>query len=117
VRFLADECVDADVVRQLRAAGHDVEYAAEHHRSVDDVGLLAIATRTSRIFLTEDKDFGDLAFHGAKPASGIVLLRIAPVRRKLKWPRLRAAIALVGVRFAGAYTVIEVIRIRRRPLP
>ncbi len=29
MRWLADECVDAALVRRLRGAGHDVIYAAE----------------------------------------------------------------------------------------
>src|SRR5512138_785457 len=62
VRFLADENLDFAVVRSLRAAGHDVRALAEEtHRTVD-ADVIALAASESRILLTEDKDFGWLAF-------------------------------------------------------
>lgn len=36
MRFLADECCDASVVRALRDDDHDTEYVAEFARSADD---------------------------------------------------------------------------------
>lgn len=45
-----------------------------------------------------------------------MLLRIRPVRRDLKWPRLHGAIERFGNDLAGRYTVVEENRFRFRPL-
>ena len=34
-----------------------------------------MAVRERRIFVTEDRDFGQLVYAAAKPASGVILLR------------------------------------------
>jgi predicted nuclease of predicted toxin-antitoxin system len=60
MKFVADEGVDASLVRLLREAGHDVYYFAETHQSTDDSIILEIANRERRILLTRDKDFGEL---------------------------------------------------------
>jgi predicted nuclease of predicted toxin-antitoxin system len=44
-------------------------------RGADDVVVLEMATRERRIFLTEDRDFGQLVYATARPAPGVVLLR------------------------------------------
>ena len=36
---------------------------------------MAMAVRERRIFMTEDRDFGQLVYAAAKPAPGVVLLR------------------------------------------
>jgi predicted nuclease of predicted toxin-antitoxin system len=117
VRWFADECVHAVVVRELRAAGHDVVYAAEVARQAKDVTLANRAAREGRIFLTEDKDFGEIAFLNPLASQPIVLLRISSQRRHMKWSQLRAAIAEHGEMLARSFTVIGEARTRVRPLP
>lgn len=75
MRFLADESCDFRVVRALRAAGHDVIAAIEVMPGADDTAVIDIAVRERRIFITEDRDFGQLVYAAAKPTAGIVLLR------------------------------------------
>ena len=71
--FLADESCDFGVVRALRQAGHDVIAVAEREsRSVDEA-LIEEAVRDARILITEDKDFGWLAFVKGVRA-GVVLI-------------------------------------------
>jgi len=62
VRWLADECVDAPLIRQLRDAGHDVAYIVEGDAGATDAEIISRAHAESRLLLTEDKDFGELAF-------------------------------------------------------
>jgi predicted nuclease of predicted toxin-antitoxin system len=112
--FLADECVDAAVVEGLRDAGHDVRYVAEGERALTDAEVLKIAAQENRILLTEDKDFGDLVFRGGYVVPGVVLLRIEPLRRSLKWPRLAAAIERFEDRLFGRHTVVHEDRFRFR---
>ncbi len=93
MRFLADECVDAPLVAHLRAAGHDVHYMAEEGRGMADHEVMAAAREQGRILPTEDKDFGELAVRHGLVVPGVVLLRIDPLHRALKEPRLDAALA------------------------
>ena len=62
MRFLADESCDFAVVRALRAAGHEVRALTEETSRTDDREVIALAAQEQRILLTEDKDFGWLAF-------------------------------------------------------
>jgi predicted nuclease of predicted toxin-antitoxin system len=116
MRWLADECIDAGVVSRLRSAGHDVVYMAELEAGTADREVLRQASEEGRLLLTEDKDFGELVFRSRQPASGVVLIRIAPEQRLLKWPRLQAAIEKFGAKLFGRYLVIEAARLRSRPL-
>ena len=65
--FLADEDFPGIGVRWLRDAGHDVIWARTHMPGKADSELLAAAQRDSRVVLTCDKDFGELAFHSSLP--------------------------------------------------
>jgi len=80
MRWLADECVDAALVASLRSAGHDVSYVAEVASGLTDEEALRLAQDQQRVFLTEDKDFGELVFRFRLPVPAVVLLRINPTR-------------------------------------
>ena len=68
MRFLADESCDFAVVRCLRADGHDVRAVSEFQQRSVDQAVMELAAVEDRILLTEDKDFGRLAFAaGAHP--------------------------------------------------
>ena len=64
MRFLADESCDFAVVKALRAPGHDVTAVVEISLRAKDPAVLALARSEARVLLTEDKDFGLLAFAG-----------------------------------------------------
>jgi predicted nuclease of predicted toxin-antitoxin system len=117
MRWLADECIHADVVRSLRADGHDVFYAAESARQAPDRSLVVQAMDERRIIVTEDKDFGEIVFGEGRETRGIVLLRLPPRLWRLKGPLLRDAIALHGEALYDRFTVIEETRLRSQPLP
>jgi predicted nuclease of predicted toxin-antitoxin system len=116
MRWLIDECVDADLAATLRQSGHDVVYMSEVASRTTDAEVLRRAREENRLLLTEDKDFGDLVFRQLKPVRGIVLIRIDPSRRSRKPVRLLAAIGRFGDGLFGRYTVIEDARFRSRPL-
>ena len=61
MRVLVDTCVSAGVPRALAEAGHDVVYAADWPVDPGDAEILERAREESRILLTLDKDFGELA--------------------------------------------------------
>lgn len=60
---------------RLRNEGHDVSYVPEVSAGIRDDEVLALANAEDRVLLTEDKDFGDLAFFYGNRSSGILLLR------------------------------------------
>lgn len=62
MRFLADENIHAELVRWLRATGHDVTYVAEVLSGEPDRAILTTAQRERRIIVTDDTDFGELVF-------------------------------------------------------
>lgn len=86
-RFLADENFPAKVAAWLCERGHDVTHAAAIHQGADDANLLKLARQQDRIFLTFDRDFGELVFRKRqRPARGIVLFRLgrlSPTARRI----------------------------------
>lgn len=116
MRLLANENFPRVAVEFLRGLGHDVVWVAEHFPSTRDESVLECAAQESRILLTQDKDFGELAFRRGLPAHcGIVLFRLPPI------PTLVAEFAQRvfdgSSDFAGKFIVVEEKRVRERPLP
>jgi hypothetical protein len=116
VRWLADECVDAGVVRRLDGPGQDVVYVPEFASGMTDAEVLRRAYDEHRLLLTEDKDLGELVCRFHLPVPGLVPLRVDPERHLLKWVRLDPAVQRFGRRLFGRYVVIEEARLRSRPL-
>ncbi|MBS0472301.1 MAG: DUF5615 family PIN-like protein [Proteobacteria bacterium] len=107
MRWLADECLHYEIVERLREAGDDVLSVAESAAQATDSDLGLLALREGRVLLTEDKDFGDLTFTSGASMPGIVLFRIRPRLRHLKWPGLAEAIAMFGADLHRRFTVVE----------
>ncbi|MFN8483510.1 MAG: DUF5615 family PIN-like protein [Anaerolineae bacterium] len=76
MRFIVDESTGVAVVMYLRAEGHDVLSVAEDMPQAQDDDILARAVEENRVLLTNDKDFGELAFRKGRQHRGIVLLRL-----------------------------------------
>jgi hypothetical protein len=75
-----------------------------------------IAAIEGWILLTEDKDFGEIVYRDMRHNLGVVLIRIAPSRWQLKWPRLQSAIADYGDALGTSFTVLDEVRTRSQPL-
>jgi len=116
LKFLADECCDAGLVVSLRADGHDVSYVTEQYAGSSDDEVLLRAYNEGRVLLTEDKDFGELAYRLRKPSTGVVLIRIDVKDRHLKWPRLKNLIENYEKRLPGNFVVVHTNKYRFRPL-
>ena len=116
MKFLADECCDADMIASLRADGHDVLYIMEFKPGALDQEVLKKAFDERRILLTEDKDFGELVFQMKKPARGIVLLRFGVRQRNLKLLRLKQLIHTQSSKLEGSFVVIDSKKFRFRYL-
>ena len=117
MRFLANENIAPTAIRHLRELGHDVLSVKESMRGMGDGAVLACAVAESRILVTFDKDFGELAFRAHLPATcGVVLFRIT--LRGREHDTQRVSQTLHGRDdWAGAFWTVTDRRIRRRPLP
>jgi predicted nuclease of predicted toxin-antitoxin system len=107
VRFLADESCDFAVVRALRDAGHDVTALAEVSPALDDASVLVLARSEARILLTEDKDFGLLAYAGGQQTAGVILIRFPADARKQLVQTAINVVAEIGDRLSRAFVVVE----------
>jgi predicted nuclease of predicted toxin-antitoxin system len=117
MRFLANENFPLDTVDALRNAGHDVAWVRTDAPGSSDPQVLQRAVAEARVLLTQDKDFGELAYQAGLPsACGIVLFRLpAPSSSVLA----RWVVTAIESRtdWAGKFAVVEPGRIRMRPLP
>lgn len=107
MRFLADESCDFAVVEALRNAGYDVTAIAEINPGVEDEAVLASAQSESRVLLTEDKDFGLLAYARGREIAGVVLIRYPSGARSSLGQALVDVANELADRLTGAFVVVE----------
>lgn len=112
MRFLADESCDFAVVTALRAAGHDVSAVAETDSGADDESVFARARTDQRTLLTEDKDFGLLAYAVVRKTAGVILIRFPADARASLGHATVEAVSSLGERIIGAFVVLEPGRLR-----
>lgn len=117
MRFLADESCDFAVVRALREAGHDVTAIAKLSPATKDDTVLHLARSERRILLSEDKDFGLLAYAGGQQTAGVVLIRFPADARSQLGQAVVNVVAELGERLAGTFVVVEPGRARISKLP
>jgi predicted nuclease of predicted toxin-antitoxin system len=107
VRFLADESCDFVVVAALRAVGHDVSAILEINPGAEDEVVLALARSEMRVLLTENKDFGLLAYAIRHETAGVVLIRFPAQARSALGQSIVDVVAELDARIAGAFVVVE----------
>lgn len=117
MQFLANENFPLDAVEAVRKLGHDVAWIRTEAPGSNDRDILSRAVKERRVLLTFDKDFGDLAFQFGLPSHcGIVLFRLQAVS-STALANLVATALQSRTDWAGRFSVVEVGRIRMRPLP
>ena len=72
MKLLLDGCVWGKAATQLRGAGHDVVWVGDWTEDPGDDAILAFAHTAERVFVTIDKDFGELAVLRQQPHHGIL---------------------------------------------
>lgn len=117
MRFLADENLDFAVVRILRTAGHDVRALAEEATRTVDAEVIALASSEGRILLTEDKDFGWLAFVAGAHSEGVILVRFPAMARQALGLAMLELVATHGEALRGSFTVVQPGQTRITPGP
>jgi predicted nuclease of predicted toxin-antitoxin system len=113
VKLLLDSCISRTAKEYLALLGHDVRWIPEDGRDPGDEEILRMSVDESRVIVTLDKDFGELAVVRRLPHCGI--LRLVGVRPN----RQGAAIAVVLERYGteperGAIATFQKDRIRMR---
>lgn len=74
MRLLLDSCISSFAVKDLRAAGFDVQWIPETGKDPGDDEILQKACDEGLTLVTADKDFGDLIFIFNKPHPSIIRL-------------------------------------------
>ena len=107
MRFLADENCDFAVVKALRLSGHDVLAVSEFRQRSVDAELMQLGYQEDRILLTEDKDFGWLAFVANVDNPGVVLIRFPASARHALATSVTRLVADFGSKLVGAFVVLR----------
>ena len=107
MRFLVDESCDFAAVRALRSDGHDVVAVSEFQQRSADQEVMQLALSENRILLTEDKDFGWLAFAAQVDSAGVILIRFPASARRLLAQALLKLVREQASRLAGAFVVLR----------
>ena len=116
MQFLADECVESQVVGALRNEGHSVLYMIEIERSISDEEVILRANAENAILITGDKDFGELIFRQGLISFGIILLRLHRIEKHQKAIIVTNAIRDHLNELEHCFTVISPNSIRIRKL-
>jgi hypothetical protein len=82
-----------------------------------DAEVIALASRDGRILLTEDKDFGWLAFVAGASGEGVILIRFPATTRLLLGPSVLDLVASQGDALRGSFTVLQPGHARIKPGP
>ncbi|MEM1557479.1 MAG: DUF5615 family PIN-like protein [Thermoproteota archaeon] len=82
MRLLLDESIGIKVYQKLKQMGFDVVSAINSMRGASDEGIIRKAIDEDRVIITNDKDFGWLAYLHKPP--GVILLRLKDERTENK---------------------------------
>lgn len=114
MKVLVDSCVSANAAERIPQSGHDVTWAGDWPSDPGDQEILHRAGDESRVLVTIDKDFGELAV-----VQGIVhagLIRLVGFRAAEQGPAVvRLLSAYEAELVAGAILTAEPWRVRVRP--
>ncbi|TAL20706.1 hypothetical protein EPN90_00085 [Patescibacteria group bacterium] len=115
MKFLLDANVRHSVGTFLESEGYDVRFlagTAEH--GLSDSDALALATRESRILITNDKDFGQLIFRQKLPHKGVILFRLSEESRASYLGRLKSIVEMYNDRLVDHFVVVTDEHVRFR---
>lgn len=84
MRFLVDRCAGRRLAEWLRSNGHDVVEAQSLDPDPGDRALLELADSENRVFVTMDKDFGELIYLRRVSHAGLIRLPDVRVARRIE---------------------------------
>ncbi len=92
MEIVADESVDFGIVKLLRAEKLNILAISEEQSGITDSEVLEFAVKRNALLITEDKDFGELAFRLKFKHKGILLIRLSDLPRK---ERIKTAFEII----------------------
>ncbi len=116
MRLLVDENIHRIVVSRLRDADFDVEWIRQSSPGASDSEILGRADIGSLVFVTNDRDFGDLIFNKGLPSPYAILYTRLPHRLPNLTADLLIALLEAGVP-AGQMVTMKRDGNRTRPFP
>ncbi|MBI4769091.1 MAG: DUF5615 family PIN-like protein [Chloroflexi bacterium] len=116
MRFLVDECTGPAVARWLREQGHEVFSIYNEASGADDDEVIQRAFAGRWILITNDKDFGEKVYRERRPHRGVVLLRLADERTRVKLEVLKQLLGSHADRLPDHFVVVteKTVRFARR---
>ena len=115
--FLLNENISGTVIQALRERGHDVLAVKESMRGADDEEILARANAEKRLLMTQEKDFGELAFRSRRATPyGVVLFRLGGTTPDQDNRKIIEVLES-GTEWAGHFAVVTETQVRLRQLP
>ena len=115
--FIADENIPMPSVRKLREAGLDILSIRETFASMDDIGIIQVASDENRVIITCDSDFGELLFFRRVICrASVIFLRLGDITKLEPAEFVLAYIESSPDIFNGKFSVITRDRIRQRPV-
>ena len=114
MRFIVDESTGAAVVAYLRDAGHDVLAVAETMPQAADFVILDLASKQSRILISNDKDFGELVFRSGRSHAGVLLLRLRDESAAARVRAVKAVMERYPDHLSGRFVVANETTVRLR---
>jgi len=116
INILADENVEARVVRLLRSEGYTVTSIQETQSGVADETVLKTAVLSATILLTGDSDFGKLHFQNGQTHSGVLFYRLPKTTTEEKGEIILNIIREYDTKLIDSFTVVTAKKVRIRNL-
>ncbi len=112
MKYIADENFPGPAIKKLRGIGFDVLWIREVSPGVNDFEVIRKAIETSRVLLTFDKDFGELAHvKGVSSKFGVILFRIS-TKNPIEATNIIISILKKDIDWAGNFSVVTANGIR-----
>lgn len=117
MNWVADENVEAEIIRGLREDGHRVHSISDSSAGLADHEVLELCAELDATLLTADKEFASRCRSTAEAPSGLVLIRLRGLTAARKSELLRQLVREEASRLRELYTVVtpKAIRMRRWP--
>lgn len=115
-RLIANENIPYSVIARLREIGFDVLSVKESMPGATDAEVVSRAQSDARVSLTQDKDFGELAFRHQRSGPGVILFRLHRMDRNARCDRMVAVISSRSD-WHGHFSIVDDRHIRMRSIP
>jgi predicted nuclease of predicted toxin-antitoxin system len=116
MRFLADTCLERDIVVAMRQAGYEVSWMLEISPRLDDETVLEQAQSEGRVLLTNDVGFGERVSRSRDLEPGIVLFRFKTDLGAKKVARILDQLPVLAPHLSGHFAVLTDKKTRLIPL-